>query len=51
MTEREREVRREYYRKWRKAHPDRVRAHNEAYWRRKVAELNAREEKAGKVAD
>lgn len=35
------EARREYQRKWRAANRDRVRTHNERYWRKKGAELNA----------
>lgn len=29
-------IRREYYRKWRAANKDKVRQHNENYWRRKA---------------
>lgn len=40
MTESEREARREYFRRWRKANPDRVKANQERFWARKAQELN-----------
>lgn len=35
------EARREYQRKWRAANRDRVRIHNERYWKKKGAEKEA----------
>lgn len=36
------EARREYQRQWRAANRDRVRAHNERYWKKKGAENSAK---------
>lgn len=33
------EARREYFRKWRKNNPDKVRKHNENFWRKKAEQL------------
>lgn len=44
------EARREYFRKWRKNNPDKVRKHNENFWRKK-AEQFIKEEKADGVTE
>lgn len=41
------EIRREYFRKWRAANKDKVRQHNENYWRRR-AEKQLRQEREQK---
>lgn len=33
------EARREYFRRWRKNNPDKVRKHNESFWRKKAQQL------------
>lgn len=37
--ERAREAQRQYLREWRKRNPAKVRAYNEAYWRRKAQQM------------
>ena len=50
MTEDAKELRRQYYRAWSKAHPDRVKAHKEKYWENKARKLREAQEaqEAGK---
>ena len=40
MNDEAREAKREYFRKYRKEHPDRVAAAQERYWTRKAAAMN-----------
>lgn len=37
MTEAAKEARREYKKAWNRAHPDRVRQHQETYWTKRAA--------------
>ena len=39
--------RREYFRKWREANKDKVRAHNEAYWQRRAEKRLEEQQKQG----
>ncbi len=41
------EARREYFRKWRKNNPDKVRKHNESFWRKKAQQLIEKEKADG----
>lgn len=41
MDEKAKAVRREYYRRYRAAHPEKVREQNRRYWERKAAKLRA----------
>lgn len=45
MTDAAKKLRREYLKKWRAANPDKVRKHNENFWEKKAAELEASDEK------
>lgn len=45
-----RDMRREYFRKWRAANPDKVKRHNAAYWRKK-AERKLKEDKPADTAE
>lgn len=38
------EIRRAYYREWRKKNPDKVREKNRKYWEKKAEELQRKEE-------
>lgn len=40
MTEQEKQIRREYHRKWRAEHPENVIAAQCRYWERKIQERN-----------
>lgn len=43
LPKEEREIilaKREYYRQWRKANADKVKQHNDNYWKKKAAETN-----------
>jgi hypothetical protein len=44
MTDEARKARNAYKRAWAKANPDRVRAHQEKYWKKRAQELEARKE-------
>ena len=37
LTELGKQARRDYYKEWRRKNPDKVRASNERYWRKKAA--------------
>lgn len=41
MTEEAKEARREYHRRYRAAHPEKVREQNRKYWERRAARLKA----------
>ncbi len=41
LDERAVEVRREYYRRWRAANRDKIRATNERYWKKKALQLES----------
>lgn len=45
MSEEAREARREYMRDWRGRNPDKVRAYNARYWRKKAAERASERQK------
>lgn len=40
MDERVRQVKREYYRNWRRANPDKVKEYQRRYWERKARQIN-----------
>lgn len=44
MDESAREAQRQYLRKWRREHPDRVQQHNRTYWQRRAERLKAEKE-------
>ena len=44
------EARREYFRKWRRNNPDKVRKHNESFWRKKAEQL-IKEDTADGIAE
>ena len=46
LEELAREAQREYNKEWRRKNPDKVRAKNERYWRRRAARLAAEKEAA-----
>lgn len=48
MSEEAREARREYMRDWRERNPDKVKAYNARYWRKKAAERASERQKAAK---
>lgn len=50
MTDTATKAKREYMRKWRAANKDKVKAHQQKYWERKAAELEAKEEKDNATA-
>lgn len=41
MTEAAKKARREYIRKWRRDHPEKVRETNRRYWEKKAAQMEA----------
>lgn len=43
ISEKAREARNAYQRKWNREHPDKVREHQRRYWEKKAAELEAEE--------
>lgn len=45
--ERAREAQRQYLREWRKRNPAKVRAYNEAYWKRKAQRMQESADEAG----
>lgn len=49
MSEKARSARAEYYKQWRKRNPDKVRATQERYWAKKVAEWKAEEDAMAKA--
>lgn len=48
MSEEAREARREYMRDWRERNPDKVKAYNARYWRKKAAERASERQEAAK---
>lgn len=46
MTAEAKSARAEYYKRWRKNNPDKVKAMQERYWEKKCAEFKAEEEAA-----
>lgn len=40
MNEAAKQARREYYREYRRKHPEKVREYNERYWTKKAAEVS-----------
>lgn len=50
MDETAKAARREYYRRWRIANPDKVKATQQRYWLRKAEQLKAEETRAAVVA-
>lgn len=50
MNETAKAARREYYRRWRSANPDKVKATQQRYWMRKAEQLKAEETRAAIVA-
>lgn len=50
MTDNAKAARREYYRRWRLEHPERVQAAQERYWAKKAAERRNREQAAADPA-
>jgi len=51
MTDSATKAKREYMRKWRAANKDKVKAHQQKYWERKAAELEAKEGKDNAAAE
>ena len=47
MTDEAKQARREYYRQYRKEHPEKARQAQARYWQRKAAELRSRNLAAG----
>lgn len=45
LDELAKEVRREYFREWRKKNPEKVRAMNQRYWQRRAQKMNESEVK------
>jgi hypothetical protein len=46
MTEAAAQARREYLRQWKRANPDKVKAHQARYWERKAAEAAGQQQPA-----
>lgn len=46
LEELAREAQREYHKEWRRKNPDKVRAKNERYWRRRAERMKAEKEAA-----
>ena len=46
ISEAARTARNEYYKRWRAANPDKVRAKNARYWERKAAQMEAENQQA-----
>lgn len=44
MTKEANDIRKAYYREWRKKNPDKVRESNRRYWEKKAAEAVAKEQ-------
>lgn len=50
MNETAKAARREYYRRWRSANPEKVKATQQRYWMRKAEQLKAEETRSAVVA-